>query len=134
MIRSYLMLGCIVIVAGLSAFLVSQVSHTDIEAPTTIKFPSLTGMALEGQTAFRTSCSSCHGTGGTGTEYGPPLIHKIYKPSHHGDGAFWVAVRNGVRAHHWQFGNMPPQADVSDKEITSIIAYVRAVQRYNNIR
>lgn len=44
--------------------------------------------AYFGQIAFERACSSCHGTngaGGTGT--GPPLIHPVYEPGHHGDTA-----------------------------------------------
>ena len=39
---------------------------------------------------------------------GPPLVHKIYQPGHRSDMAFVLAAQNGVRAHHWPFGNRPP--------------------------
>ena len=64
---------------------------------------------------------------------GPPLVHVIYEPSHHGDAAFVLAVRPGVRAHHWPFGNMLPVEGVSDRAVADIIAYVRALQRANGI-
>ena len=92
----------------------TRVSSADIEA---------------GRSAFERSCAACHGIGGVGTEQGPPFLHEVYEPSHHADGAFVLAVRNGVRAHHWGFGDMPPQEGVSDEEIAAIVAYVRAIQR-----
>ena len=42
--------------------------------------------------------------------------------------AFEVAIRDGVRAHHWDFGDMPPIEGLSGTEVDDIIAYVRAVQ------
>lgn len=70
---------------------------------------------------------------GAGTEQGPPLVHRIYEPGHHADAAFHMAVRAGVRQHHWRFGNMPPQPQVSEAELRTIIRYVREVQRANGI-
>lgn len=90
--------------------------------------------AQAGQAAFDANCAQCHGVNAAGVDgAGPPLVHIIYEPSHHGDGSFHVAVRNGVRAHHWQFGNMPPQPQVSENEVDDIIAYVRSLQRANGI-
>jgi mono/diheme cytochrome c family protein len=60
-------------------------------------------------------------------------VDRIYEPSHHGDAAFAFAVRQGVPAHHWQFGDMPPQAGVSDADIANIVAYVRALQTASGI-
>lgn len=95
---------------------------------------SLSPEAIRGQEAFEAVCAACHGVAGAGRMgFGPPLIHKVYEPSHHGDMAFEMAVANGVRAHHWTFGDMPPQPQVSGDEVQAIIAYVRAVQRANGI-
>lgn len=44
------------------------------------------------------------------------------------------AVRQGVRGHHWRFGDVPPVEGVSDEELAQIVAYVRTVQRANGIR
>lgn len=41
-----------------------------------------------GESKFHAYCSACHGPQGTGTQQGPPLVHKIYEPNHHGDAAF----------------------------------------------
>ena len=95
--------------------------------------PRLTAPAALGQEFFTARCAACHGANAAGSENGPPLIHPIYVPSHHGDYAFVSAARNGVRAHHWRFGDMKPVADVTDAQLGWIVAYVRAVQRANGI-
>lgn len=81
-----------------------------------------------GQVAYETTCADCHGPAGSGTATGPPLVHRIYEPSHHGDAAFTLAVRRGVPEHHWSFGDMPPQPNVTDGDLVNIVAYVRALQ------
>ncbi|MBV1864502.1 MAG: cytochrome c, partial [Rhodobacteraceae bacterium] len=63
----------------------------------------------------------------------PPLVHKIYEPSHHGDMSFLLAAQNGVRAHHWPFGNMPPVAGVTRGDVVGIVSYIRELQRENGI-
>lgn len=90
-------------------------------------------MAEQGRIAFEATCAECHGVNGVGTENGPPLVHKIYEPNHHADLAFLRAVQFGVRAHHWPFGNMPPQPHVSTQQVADIVAYVRELQRANGI-
>lgn len=93
----------------------------------------LTMQARLGEEAFNGTCAACHGGNAAGTEVGPPLVHKVYEPSHHSDYAFYIAATNGVRAHHWKFGDMPPQPDVSEKDLVNIVAYVRELQRANGI-
>ncbi|RMH21330.1 MAG: cytochrome c [Gemmatimonadetes bacterium] len=82
-----------------------------------------------GRRAYDQRCASCHGPAGTGTRAGPPLVHSIYRPAHHADAAFLLAVRNGVRAHHWRFGDMPPLPGVAEAEVRQIVAWVRWLQR-----
>lgn len=95
---------------------------------------SFSAEAQMGEKAFAAKCAACHGTNAAGREgAGPPLVHEIYEPGHHGDGAFMVAASNGVRQHHWSFGNMPPVAGITMAEVQSIIAYVRELQRANGI-
>lgn len=98
-----------------------------------VKVPSLSGEAMAGEQEFNKNCSTCHGANAAGSDQGPPLIHKIYEPSHHADGSFYSAVQNGVRAHHWRFGDMPPQPGVNAAVVGQIIAYVRELQRANGI-
>ena len=94
---------------------------------------SLSDTAKMGERAFNAVCAACHGKNAAGTDAGPPLIHRIYEPSHHGDYAFEMAVANGVRAHHWKFGNMPPQPGLTRADVATIVAYVRELQRATGI-
>jgi mono/diheme cytochrome c family protein len=82
-----------------------------------------------GQELFATNCAVCHGPAADGSPAGPPLVHEIYEPSHHSDEAFQVAVANGVQAHHWDFGPMPPIAGLDRDDVADITAWVREQQR-----
>ena len=86
-----------------------------------------------GEAKFNANCSACHGPQGVGTQQGPPLVHKIYEPNHHGDAAFQRAAANGVKAHHWEFGNMPKIDAVTPADVDQIIQYVRWLQRQTGI-
>ena len=95
--------------------------------------PALSAKAQAGREVFNARCALCHGNAAAGSGQGPPLVHRIYEPGHHQDFAFRNAVRNGVMAHHWQFGNMPPVPGLSDNDIEQLICYVRELQRANGI-
>lgn len=87
-----------------------------------------------GKTAYQAKCANCHGDNAAGKHgVGPPLVHKVYEPSHHGDEAFQRAAALGVRGHHWPFGDMPPIKGVTRADVTMIVAYVRDLQRFNGI-
>jgi mono/diheme cytochrome c family protein len=86
-----------------------------------------------GEAKFNAHCSACHGPQATGTKQGPPLVHKIYEPNHHGDAAFLRATEFGVKAHHWEFGNMPKIEGVSSADVEQIIRYIRWLQRQAGI-
>ena len=83
----------------------------------------------QGKTLFEQNCSVCHGPAGDGTTQGPPLVHIIYLLNHHADAAFVLAARNGVRAHHWRFGDMAPLPGVTDEMVLEIVGYIRWLQR-----
>jgi mono/diheme cytochrome c family protein len=82
-----------------------------------------------GQELFRANCAVCHGPAAEGTPAGPPLVHEIYEPSHHGDEAFQRAVAEGVQPHHWNFGPMPPVDGLDRADVGDITAWVRQEQR-----
>lgn len=86
-----------------------------------------------GEATFNAHCARCHGARAAGTAQGPPLVHKIYEPNHHGDAAFLRAAGNGVRAHHWNFGDMPKIEGVTPEDVQQIIRYVRWLQRQAGI-
>jgi cytochrome c len=96
--------------------------------------PELSPEAMMGMAAFERHCVECHGKNGAGTDKGPPLVHPIYRPTHHGDFSFVRAVTLGVPQHHWLFGSMPPQPQVGRQDIDRIIVYVRELQRANAIQ
>lgn len=137
MYRKVLYLAFAGVAAGIVAYVALKPSgqkHMTGAALAEVKVPQLSSEQMAGEMAFNENCASCHGTNAAGQEgIAPPLVHFIYEPSHHGDQAFVLAVQNGVRQHHWPFGNMPPVEDVSEGEIQTIIAYVRALQRANGI-
>lgn len=91
--------------------------------------PDFVANVTLGQQLFVKNCARCHGSGGQGTDQGPPLIHKIYRPGHHPDLAFHFAVKNGTKQHHWGFGDMPPIVGMSPEDAGHIISYVRAEQK-----
>ena len=95
----------------------------------------LSGEARLGKRVFDENCAACHGANAAGQDgVAPPLVHRIYEPGHHADFAFQRAVRQGVRAHHWRFGDMPPVEGLSDTDIARATLYVRELQRENGIR
>ena len=99
----------------------------------TLVVPEFTAQARAGEQLFAAHCALCHGTHASGSEQGPPLVHAMYEPGHHPNAAFERAVRHGVTAHHWSFGNMAPVPGVSQSEVRRIVAYVRELQRANDV-
>lgn len=100
----------------------------ELDVPSAIAAVEIPAEHQAGLAAFDANCAQCHGDRALGTEQGPPLVHTIYEPSHHADLAFVMAAQRGVRAHHWQFGDMPPLPHLEHEQILSIIAYVRFLQ------
>ena len=84
-----------------------------------------------GEKLFNANCSVCHGVGAVGTNQGPPLIDRTYHPGHHNDFSIRNAIKNGVRSHHWDFGNMLPVPGVSEDDAEKIICYIRDTQLAN---
>jgi len=128
--KTLLTLVCLALVTSAVIWLLRQNGHTRIS---NVVVPELTGLQSQGQILFEKNCAACHGKNAVGTKSGPPFLHKIYEPNHHADGAFYLAVKTGVRAHHWPFGNMSPVKGVGDADIKLIVDYVRALQKANDI-
>ena len=115
----------------LVVFLISILGSAFIFAQEPVKKepPSIPPQFNIGKLLYAKSCSSCHGVDLKGTEQGPPFLHRVYHPGHHGDRSFFLAAKRGVRAHHWKFGNMPPVEGINDNMINAIVQYVRQVQK-----
>jgi mono/diheme cytochrome c family protein len=86
-----------------------------------------------GAALYAQSCASCHGPDLRGTDQGPPHLSQVYAPDHHPDASFRNAIAHGVRAHHWNFGDMPPVEGLSADEIDLVIAYVRQQQEAHGL-
>ncbi len=130
-------LPAVAVVAALAGGFAIMISNFNPSAEppgiTELVIPDLSAIAQRGKTAFDANCLACHGQNATGSDMGPPLIHKIYNPGHHGDMAFILAGRQGTRQHHWEFGDMPAQPQVSEDQMAVIIQYVREMQVANGI-
>ena len=110
-----------------------QVSDSDAARQVAVTRPTLSDRAQAGEDIFIASCSLCHGANAAGTRQGPTLIDAIYKPGHHSDFSIRAAIRQGVRQHHWSFGDMPPVPGVPPDDVEKIICYVREMQQANGI-
>jgi mono/diheme cytochrome c family protein len=82
----------------------------------------------DGATIYQARCAACHGDDLRGTDKGPTQLSIVYEPNHHSDDSYRSAIRNGAAEHHFNFGDMEPVADITDEQIESVIAYVRAQQ------
>ncbi len=122
-----------VIALGVGVVLWKVVAPTTNAALVPVTLPVLSDIASAGKDAFDANCASCHGENGVGSDQGPPLIHDIYNPGHHDDASFFRAAMRGTPQHHWTFGDMPPQPQVTREEIAAIVRYVREVQQANGI-
>ena len=104
------------------------------EAMVSIVVPEFDAREQAGLVLFQENCAACHGDNAVGKEgFGPPLVHNIYKPSHHPDVAFELAAKTGVRSHHWSFGSMPAVPGINENDIAAIVRYVRKLQVANGI-
>lgn len=124
-----LLIGGVGVVANNMMSGPSKATIVDVKMPATLSKGAESGSKL-----FAENCAACHGENGSGTDQGPPLIHDIYNPGHHGDFSFLQAVRSGVQSHHWTFGNMPAQEHVTQSQTKRIIQFIREVQVNNGIR
>ncbi len=107
----------------------TTLADTQISKPAGFRVLGPQADAAKGKRLFEAHCVICHGKRGRS----PPLAHRIYKPAHHSDIAFYWAVSRGVVAHHWDFGDMPPIPDVSGEDTAHIIVCLCAEQRAGGI-
>ena len=91
--------------------------------------PQDQALVAEGDVLYQANCAECHGSDLRGTDKGPSHLSIVYEPNHHGDGAFALAAINGVRQHHWSFGDMAPVPGLDEGDMKRIVAFVRENQR-----
>ena len=130
-LTSLLMIGFLVLGGMVLGF--RFLGSTPNEGLVKVRVPDLSPQAQMGKVAFDANCAACHGANGAGTDQGPPFVHDIYNPGHHADAAFLFAAERGVQRHHWNFGDMPAQHQVSRAELADIVRYVRELQQANGI-
>ena len=115
---------------SISVLLLMPVITGTIKAAEEVEIPFHLG---KGQLLYEKYCSSCHGLQLNGSDKGPPLLHPFYKPSHHGDKAFYRAALQGAKQHHWEFGNMPPVEGMTTKKMDKLVPYVRYYQQQKKL-
>jgi mono/diheme cytochrome c family protein len=115
---------------ALGAVVVAAVSWTaGAQMKVPVPTPGLEVDMVAGKQLYERHCASCHGADLRGTKEGPSLVHPIYRPSHHSDIAFQLAVKHGSRQHHWNFGDMKPVPGLTADDVAHITAYIRHAQR-----
>ena len=119
------------IFVGILLFTLGLIITTPVHADkqgviTTPKVPFKHALGMK---KYQDNCASCHGKWIEGTQSGPPLFHGFYKPSHHGDPAFYRAALKGVFAHHWKFGPMPKIEGITKKDMDKIVPFIRWLQQ-----
>ncbi len=122
-----------VLLGGVAVIVSNALSGPKSGLPIEVEVPILSPEAKLGEAVFSENCLVCHGLNAAGSDHGPPLVYNTYNPGHHADGAFYMAARSGVRQHHWKFGNMPAQPNVTPTDVKKIVTYVRELQRANGI-
>ncbi len=127
----YVKLLTVTIVISVTAFLSS--CERDESWPR-IPGPEFKADVFVGKDLFTANCARCHGAALTGTGNAPSLLDTAYRPGHHGDMAFYLAVSKGVKQHHWNFGDMPPVPGLTGENVANIVAFVRQEQRRAGIR
>lgn len=123
-----------VIIAAAAFWKISSSGPAQRSVIVDVTEPELSALAARGKALFEANCATCHGTRASGTDRGPPLVHDIYNPGHHADPSFFAAAKFGVRQHHWPYGNMPPQPQVTEDQVAAIVQYIREVQIANGIK
>ncbi len=81
-----------------------------------------------GEAIYGANCAQCHGDDLAGTDRGPSLLEPIYGPGQLSDAEVADAIRNGVDEARWEFGPMPANGAITDAQIETILAFVRAEQ------
>ena len=120
-----------IVIAGTGMVVMRIWNRPTNQASIAVNVPELSPRGREGLGLFSIYCAGCHGENAAGAPSGPPLVHKLYVRAHHNDDVFRRVINYGVRAHHWQFGDMPAIDVQRAIQRDRIIDYVRELQRAN---
>lgn len=108
----------------------SSALQAEVSENTKNPLPDLAAAASAGKALYAVNCSLCHGDDGkTGDNSMPakPLDLNSSKVIAGGDGAIFLAIKNGVKKDGKQ--TMPPTRKVSDEQIWQMVAYVRSLAK-----
>ncbi len=130
--KKIVMLMVVIAMGALAYWLVTK--SNEESADLVLSSNTASEKAQNGKLLYEANCASCHGVNAQGSDNGPPFLHKVYESSHHSDAAFLLAAKQGVRAHHWKFGDMPPIPSVNETEVVAITTYIRQMQRMVGIK
>jgi cytochrome c551/c552 len=128
---SRLTVVALMLAVGISLFLILKKNPKPPKVM--VRLPEFSEPAKRGREIFNRACAKCHGINAAGGDKAPSLISKAYAPKSHADGAIYLAVTRGVRRHHWNLGNMPPQPGIKPGEIKALTAFIRETQRANGV-
>jgi mono/diheme cytochrome c family protein len=131
--RRWAIVGALLVASVAAGYFSAGDRRSGTTTVVTVRVPVLSAEARAGREAFDRLCAGCHGANAAGSQAGPPLVHPIYRPAHHADVAFTLAVQRGVPRHHWRFGDMPPLPPARAPDIQVIVQYIRELQRANGI-
>ena len=70
-------------------------------------------------------CIECHDTQGKGTQYGAARAHLVYGPQYHTNRSFFLAVSTGIKAYHWQYGDITKVSSVATEDAAYIESYIQ---------
>ena len=105
------------LIGGVTYWLTGRGDGTEVS----VTVPTLTGAAIKGERLFNANCGSCHGKNAAGSDKGPPLVHKIYEPGHHGG----RTRREGAPLAIWRYAAGPRHVNAGypgDRNLRSCIA------------
>ena len=86
-----------------------------------------------GQLAFQRECAGCHRPSAGRTARGPNLVDPAYGPSEMADDLIRGAIQAGVPQRALGDPGMPGLDHISERELDSILYYLRAVQRVDGV-
>jgi mono/diheme cytochrome c family protein len=96
--------------------------------------PVTAELIREGRTAYRKYCTQCHGYSGKGD--GSSAAHLDPPPRDHTNAGLMDPIADRVIAETVRYGgegrgfpNMPAFPQVTDQELTALVAYVRSLSR-----
>lgn len=103
--------------------LITGCSGSEGSSATTTATPDVAA----GEQVYADRCAACHGRDFQGSAQAPSHLEPYFAPDNTSDEDYRNAVRNGAETAEFDYNSMPA-LNLSDQEITDVIAYIRSVQ------